>query len=180
MLFKHAVSTLDNGLLQYILYTQGVEGSESLLSHLLFISLQEKVDVRVARIFNTFGPRMYMNDGRVVSNFILQCLQRKPITVSITVYISSTLIRHYHNVINIYKVQPPCSRLLITQCYVFDQIYGDGTQTRSFQYVTDLVDGLISLMDHNYTLPVNLGNPEEHTINDFANIIRSLSGKLLF
>jgi len=96
---------------------------------------QEQLEVRVARIFNTFGPRMYMNDGRVVSNFVLQCLQHKPIT-----------------------------------------IYGDGTQTRSFQYVTDLVNGMISLMNNNYSLPVNLGNPEEHTISEFAQIIRDLSG----
>ncbi|XP_067949385.1 UDP-glucuronic acid decarboxylase 1-like [Watersipora subatra] len=95
---------------------------------------QENVDVRVARIFNTFGPRMYMNDGRVVSNFILQCLQDMPIT-----------------------------------------IYGDGSQTRSFQYVTDLVEGMIRLMNNNYTLPVNIGNPEEHTITEFAEIIRKLS-----
>lgn len=96
---------------------------------------QEKVDVRVARIFNTFGPRMHMNDGRVVSNFIIQALQNQPMT-----------------------------------------IYGNGTQTRSFQYVTDLVDGLVGLMNSNYTRPVNLGNPEEHTIMDFAKIIRNLVG----
>ena len=57
------------------------------------------------------------------------------------------------------------------------QIYGDGTQTRSFQYVTDLVNGMISLMNNNYSLPVNLGNPEEHTISEFAQIIRELSGE---
>lgn len=81
---------------------------------------QDKVDVRVARIFNTFGPRMNENDGRVVSNFILQALRGENITV-----------------------------------------YGDGSNTRSFQYVHDLVDGLISLMESNYTEPVNLGNPGE-------------------
>ncbi|ESO06973.1 hypothetical protein HELRODRAFT_191267 [Helobdella robusta] len=85
---------------------------------------QGGVDIRVARIFNTFGPRMHMNDGRVVSNFILQALQNQPITV-----------------------------------------YGDGSQTRSFQYVSDLVDGLMALMASNYTQPVNLGNPDEYTIN---------------
>lgn len=84
---------------------------------------QEGVSVRVARIFNTFGPRMHMNDGRVVSNFILQALQNESIT-----------------------------------------IYGSGKQTRSFQYVSDLVDGLVALMASNYTLPVNIGNPVEHTI----------------
>ncbi|XP_071085019.1 UDP-glucuronic acid decarboxylase 1-like isoform X1 [Haliotis cracherodii] len=94
---------------------------------------QDGVEVRVARIFNTFGPRMHMNDGRVVSNFILQALQNESLTV-----------------------------------------YGQGTQTRSFQYVSDLVDGLIALMNSNYSLPCNLGNAEEHTIMDFAKIIRSL------
>ena len=84
---------------------------------------QEGVDVRVARIFNTFGPRMHMNDGRVVSNFILQALQNDSIT-----------------------------------------IYGNGQQTRSFQYVSDLVDGLVSLMGSNYTMPINIGNPVEQTI----------------
>lgn len=93
------------------------------------------MDIRIARIFNTFGPRMHMNDGRVVSNFIIQALEGKPIT-----------------------------------------IYGAGNQTRSFQYVSDLVDGLILLMNSNTSLPVNLGNPEEHTIQDFATIIRDLVG----
>ncbi len=92
---------------------------------------QDNVDIRVARIFNTFGPRMNENDGRVVSNFILSALQDKPIT-----------------------------------------IYGSGDQTRSFQYVHDLVDGLMSLMFHNFTLPVNLGNPDEFTILQFAQFIR--------
>lgn len=93
----------------------------------------DRVEVRVARIFNTFGPRMHMNDGRVVSNFILQALQGLPMTV-----------------------------------------YGNGEQTRSFQYVSDLVDGLIALMNSNYSLPVNLGNPDEHTIVEFAQIIKTL------
>ncbi|XP_018353840.1 PREDICTED: UDP-glucuronic acid decarboxylase 1 [Trachymyrmex septentrionalis] len=95
----------------------------------------EGVSVRVARIFNTFGPRMHMNDGRVVSNFIIQALQNESIT-----------------------------------------IYGSGKQTRSFQYVSDLVDGLVALMASNYTLPVNIGNPEEQTIEKFARIIKSLVG----
>lgn len=93
---------------------------------------QENADVRVARIFNTFGPRMHPNDGRVVSNFIVQSLQNRSITV-----------------------------------------YGDGKQTRSFQYVEDLVDGLIALMNSAYEYPVNLGNPEEFTINHFATLIRN-------
>ena len=81
------------------------------------------MNVRVARIFNTFGPRMHPNDGRVVSNFIIQALQGKDIT-----------------------------------------IYGDGAQTRSFQYVADLVAGLLALMNSDYDLPVNLGNPDEYTV----------------
>merc|ERR1712038_1789687 len=93
------------------------------------------VEVRVARIFNTFGPRMHPNDGRVVSNFIIQSLQNKPLT-----------------------------------------IYGDGTQTRSFQYVSDLVDGLYKLMNNDYDLPVNLGNPDEYNVADFANYVKELSG----
>lgn len=96
---------------------------------------QEKLEVRVARIFNTFGPRMHMNDGRVVSNFILQALQNESIT-----------------------------------------IYGDGSQTRSFQYVSDLVDGLMALMNSNYSKPVNIGNPEEHSVMQFAQIIKKLVG----
>merc|ERR1719362_2303378 len=96
---------------------------------------QEGVDVRVARIFNTYGPRMHMEDGRVVSNFILQALQSLDIT-----------------------------------------IYGGGKQTRSFQYVDDLVDGLIGLMNSEITSPVNIGNPDEHTIEEFATIIKDMVG----
>eukprot|EP01082_Thalassiosira_pseudonana_P013324 g12608.t1 g12608 contig6:2262849-2264896(+) len=96
---------------------------------------QNNVDVRVARIFNTFGPRMHPNDGRVVSNFIIQSLQDKPLT-----------------------------------------IYGDGSQTRSFQYVSDLVDGLHALMNGGYDLPVNLGNPDEYTVKHFAEYIKEITG----
>ncbi|KAI4805136.1 hypothetical protein KUCAC02_009766 [Chaenocephalus aceratus] len=96
----------------------------------------EGVEVRVARIFNTFGSRMHMNDGRVVSNFILQALQGEPLTV-----------------------------------------YGSGSQTRAFQYVSDLVNGLVLLMNSNISSPVNLGNPEEHTILEFARLIKSLVSK---
>ncbi|CAF3213133.1 unnamed protein product [Rotaria socialis] len=96
---------------------------------------QEGINIRIARIFNTYGPRMHMNDGRVVSNFILQALQNEPITV-----------------------------------------YGHGKQTRSFQYVSDLVDGLISLMNSNYSMPMNLGNPDEYTIEQFAFKIKDLVG----
>ena len=91
--------------------------------------------MRVARIFNTYGPRMHANDGRVVSNFIIQSLEEKPIT-----------------------------------------IYGSGNQTRSFQYVSDLVDGLIALMNSDYSQPVNIGNPEEHSIGTFATMIRDMVG----
>ncbi|XP_035206047.1 UDP-glucuronic acid decarboxylase 1-like isoform X2 [Stegodyphus dumicola] len=96
---------------------------------------QEKVEVRVARIFNTYGPRMHINDGRVVSNFIQQALQNHSIT-----------------------------------------IYGTGKQTRSFQYVSDLVDGLVSLMNNNYSLPINLGNPEEYSIEQLATVIKESVG----
>ncbi|KAK6746813.1 hypothetical protein RB195_000210 [Necator americanus] len=113
-------------------YDEGKRVAESLM---VAYNKQERVSIRIARIFNTFGPRMHMNDGRVVSNFIIQALQGKPIT-----------------------------------------IYGDGSQTRSFQYVDDLVDGLISLMNSNCSSPVNLGNPEEHSISNFARIIRDLVG----
>ena len=87
-------------------------------------------EIRVARIFNTYGPRMVINDGRVVSNFIVQALNNEPIT-----------------------------------------IYGDGTQTRSFCYVDDLVDGLISLMNSKESGPINIGNPNEFSIKELANKI---------
>jgi len=96
---------------------------------------QSGVEVRVARIFNTYGPRMHANDGRVVSNFIIQALEERPLT-----------------------------------------IYGSGEQTRSFQYVSDLVNGLVLLMNSTYSQPVNIGNPEEHTISTFATIIRDMVG----
>jgi UDP-glucuronate decarboxylase len=92
---------------------------------------QHHLDIRVARIFNTYGPRMHPKDGRVVSNFIIQALQNHPIT-----------------------------------------IYGDGSQTRSFQYVDDLVDGLIGLMESSHTSPMNLGNPEEYRVIDLAELIK--------
>jgi len=95
---------------------------------------QSEVEIRVARIFNTFGPRMHPNDGRVVSNFIIQALQEKPMTV-----------------------------------------YGEGDQTRSFQYVSDLVDGLHALMNNGYDGPVNLGNPDEFTMKDFAQYVKKLT-----
>ncbi len=88
------------------------------------------VDVRIARIFNTYGPRMLPNDGRVVSNFICQVIRGEDITV-----------------------------------------YGDGSQTRSFCYVSDMVDGLIRLMESQETKPVNLGNPHEVTVRTLAETV---------
>jgi len=98
---------------------------------------QHQVDIRVIRIFNTYGPRMHPYDGRVVSNFILQALAGEPIT-----------------------------------------LYGDGSQTRSFCFVDDLVDGMIAMMHgpDGFTGPVNLGNPGEFTIRQLAEIIVELTG----
>lgn len=98
---------------------------------------QHNVSIKIARIFNTYGPRMHPNDGRVVSNFIIQALQGNPIT-----------------------------------------IYGEGAQTRSFCYVDDLVDALIRLMESPSTCtgPMNLGNPEECTILELAQVIIRLTG----
>lgn len=94
---------------------------------------QNKVDIRVARIFNTYGPRMLENDGRVVSNFVVQALQGIPLTV-----------------------------------------YGDGSQTRSFCYVDDLVEGLMRLMNGDHIGPINLGNPGEYTILELAEKIQQI------
>ena len=98
---------------------------------------QHRLPIKVARIFNTYGPRMHPNDGRVVSNFIVQALQNHDIT-----------------------------------------IYGDGSQTRAFCYVDDLVDGLVRLMGtpKEVTGPVNLGNPEEFSIRELAETIIGLTG----
>ena len=98
---------------------------------------QHGLDVKVARIFNTYGPRMHPNDGRVVSNFIVQALNGSPIT-----------------------------------------IYGDGQQTRSFCFVSDLVEGLLKLMDspRGTTGPINLGNPAECTMHELASLVRQKTG----
>jgi len=98
---------------------------------------QHNLKIKVARIFNTYGSNMHPNDGRVVSNFIVQALKGKPIT-----------------------------------------IYGDGRQTRSFCYVSDLVDGLIRLMGtpDEFTGPVNLGNPDEFTMLELAETIKVITG----
>lgn len=97
---------------------------------------QHNLRIKVARIFNTYGPRMHPNDGRVVSNFIMQAIQGKRITV-----------------------------------------YGDGSQTRSFCYVDDMIDGFIKFMDSrdDFTGPVNLGNPNEFTIRELAEKVISLT-----
>jgi len=95
--------------------------------------LQNNVEIRVARIFNTYGPRMLENDGRVVSNFVVQALKGQPLTV-----------------------------------------YGDGSQTRSFCYVSDLVEGLIRLMNGEHTGPINLGNPDEYTILELAQTVQKM------
>lgn len=96
---------------------------------------QSNVDIRVVRIFNTYGPRMHVDDGRAVSNFIVQALKGDPIT-----------------------------------------LYGDGSQTRSFCYVDDLIDGLMSMMNQDKeTGPVNLGNPDEMTIGELAETIVRLT-----
>jgi len=93
---------------------------------------QNKVDIRIVRIFNTYGPRMHPNDGRVVSNFIVQSIKGEPITV-----------------------------------------YGDGSQTRSFCYVDDLVEALVRMMNQpDFIGPVNLGNPVEFTILELANLVK--------
>uniref|UniRef100_B8HP29 UDP-glucuronate decarboxylase n=1 Tax=Cyanothece sp. (strain PCC 7425 / ATCC 29141) TaxID=395961 RepID=B8HP29_CYAP4 len=94
---------------------------------------QNNVEIRVARIFNTYGPRMLENDGRVVSNFVVQSLKGTPLTV-----------------------------------------YGDGSQTRSFCYVSDLVEGLMRLMNGDHTGPINLGNPEEYTVLQLAQKIQGM------
>ncbi len=98
---------------------------------------QNDVDIRVARIFNTYGPHMHPADGRVVSSFILQALQNEPIT-----------------------------------------LYGDGTQTRSFCYVDDMIEGLVRMMNGPDDLigPLNLGNPQEHEIGELAETIIRLTG----
>ncbi|MDQ3305632.1 MAG: SDR family oxidoreductase [Actinomycetota bacterium] len=93
------------------------------------------IDVRIARIFNTYGPRLRPGDGRVVSNFLVQALRGEPLTV-----------------------------------------YGEGKQSRSFCYVEDEVRGLLALLDADYVGPVNVGNPEEHTVAELAGIILEVTG----
>jgi len=113
-------------------YDEGKRVAESLMIN---YHAQNGVDIRIARIFNTFGPRMALNDGRVVSNFILQALRGEPIT-----------------------------------------IFGRGGQTRSFCYVSDMIDGILRLMEHEgFSGPVNLGSPEEVSVLELAEQVLELS-----
>jgi len=114
-------------------YDEGKRVAETLM---MDYHRQNNVDIRIVRIFNTYGPRMLADDGRVVSNFIVQALKGEDITV-----------------------------------------YGKGSQTRSFCYVDDLIEGMARMMDaENFTGPVNLGNPEEYTILDLAKKIITMTG----
>ncbi|MDH7512690.1 MAG: SDR family oxidoreductase [Clostridiales bacterium] len=115
-------------------YDEGKRVAETLM---MDYSRQNNVDIRIARIFNTYGPRMAVNDGRVVSNFIVQALRGESLTV-----------------------------------------YGDGKQTRSFCYVSDLVEVLVQLMNkEGLTNPVNLGNPAECTVLELAKKVLELTGR---
>lgn len=115
-------------------YDEGKRCAESLC---MDFHRQYGVQVKIIRIFNTYGPRMAMDDGRVVSNFIIQALQGKPLT-----------------------------------------IYGDGNQTRCFQYIDDLIHGILLMMQtpDDFTGPVNLGNPEEYTVKELAEKVLRLMG----
>jgi UDP-glucuronate decarboxylase len=114
-------------------YDEGKRLAETLM---MDYRRQNGVDIRIVRIFNTFGPRMAINDGRVVSNFIVQALRGDPIT-----------------------------------------IYGDGSQTRSFCYVSDLIDGVWRMMNtEGITGPINIGNPSEFTIRELADLVMSMTG----
>ena len=120
-------------------YDEGKRVAEALM---MDYHRQHNVDIRIIRIFNTYGPRMAENDGRVVSNFILQALKNDDIT-----------------------------------------IYGDGSQTRSFCYVDDLVTGMISLMNSNFMGPINIGNDGEYSILELAKMIIDIcnsSSKIVF
>jgi UDP-glucuronate decarboxylase len=112
-------------------YDEGKRVAETLM---MDYHRQNKTDIKIVRIFNTYGPRMAVDDGRVVSNFIVQALQNKPLTV-----------------------------------------YGDGSQTRSFCYVTDLIAGLVAMMEQeDFIGPVNIGNPGEFSIMELAQKIIAL------
>ena len=115
-------------------YDEGKRSAETLF---MDYHIQNNVDIKVIRIFNTYGPKMHPNDGRVVSNFIVQALKGEDIT-----------------------------------------IYGDGKQTRSFQYVDDLIEGMIKMMGSrkDFTGPVNIGNPNEFTMLELAEAVIRLTG----
>jgi UDP-glucuronate decarboxylase len=114
-------------------YDEGKRLAETLM---MDYRRQNGVDIRIVRIFNTFGPRMAVNDGRVISNFIVQALRGDPIT-----------------------------------------IYGDGSQTRSFCYVSDLIEGVWRMMNtEGITGPINIGNPSEFTIRELADLVVSMTG----
>lgn len=114
-------------------YDEGKRVAETLM---MDYHRQNEVDIRIVRIFNTYGPRMALNDGRVMSNFITQALRGKPLT-----------------------------------------IYGDGNHTRSFCYVSDMVKGMIAMMEQDeFTGPVNLGNPQEISISELAERIIKTTG----
>jgi len=115
-------------------YDEGKRCAETLFTD---YHKQNGVRIKIARIFNTYGPRMHPDDGRVVSNFVVQALNEQPVT-----------------------------------------LYGNGKQTRSFQFVDDLIEGLIRLMDtgNDFQGPVNLGNPVEFTIEDLAKMVLKLTG----
>jgi UDP-glucuronate decarboxylase len=115
-------------------YDEGKRCAETLF---MSYHTHENVKIKIIRIFNTYGPRMRMDDGRVVSNFIVQALRGEPLT-----------------------------------------IFGDGSHTRSFQYVTDLIEGMVGMMNspESFTGPVNIGNPQEFRISDLAGKIIELTG----
>lgn len=115
-------------------YDEGKRLAETLM---MDYHRQNRVDIRIVRIFNTYGPRMSVGDGRVVSNFIVQALRGQPIT-----------------------------------------LFGDGSQTRSFCFIADMLDGLIRMMNNgdDFIGPVNLGNPEEFTIRELADAVLRLTG----
>ncbi len=115
-------------------YDEGKRISETLM---MDFHRKNLTDIRIARIFNTYGPKMDQDDGRVVSNFIVQCLTNSNIT-----------------------------------------IYGDGSQTRSFCYIDDTVEGLIALMNQESSIgPINIGNPNEITVGTLANIVKNMCVK---
>ncbi len=111
-------------------YDEGKRYAEAIVSA---FHRERKLPIRIIRIFNTYGPMMQAEDGRVVTNFVVRALRGQSLV-----------------------------------------LYGDGSQTRSFQYVDDLVEGIVRLMGVDYFKPVNLGNPDEYPIRAFADVIREL------